>query len=102
MIVSLAANKAKGDGHDDLGGFEDVVGSPQGDEIVGNGQNNRIDGGVGNDDLQSGGGGGEAFGGPGTDTCDGFTAETSCGPEEPARPRASPTGSSTRASTAPA
>src|SRR6476646_6623084 len=82
VIVSLAANKAKGDGHDDLNGFEDVVGSPQGDEIVGNGQNNRIDGGVGNDDLQSGGGGGQAFGGPGTDTCDGVAAETSCGPEE--------------------
>jgi Ca2+-binding RTX toxin-like protein len=83
VIVSLAANKAKGDGHDDLGGFEDVVGSPQGDTIVGNGQQNRIDGGVGDDDLQSGGGGGQAFGGPGSDNCGGFTVETSCGPEEP-------------------
>jgi Ca2+-binding RTX toxin-like protein len=82
VIVSLAGNKAKGDGHDDLGGFEDVVGSPQGDEIVGDGTPNRIDGGVGDDDLQSGGGGGQAFGGPGTDSCDGFDAETSCGPEE--------------------
>ncbi|HEU5252416.1 MAG TPA: calcium-binding protein [Solirubrobacterales bacterium] len=82
VIVSLAANKAKGDGHDDLSGFEDVVGSPQGDEIVGDGNSNRIDGGVGNDDLQSGGGGGQAFGGPGTDSCEGFAAETSCGPEE--------------------
>ena len=81
IIVSLAANKAKGDGHDDLGGFEDVVGSPQGDTIVGDGQENRIDGGVGDDDLQSGGGGGQAFGGPGTDDCDGFSVETSCGPE---------------------
>ncbi|HEY6729603.1 MAG TPA: hypothetical protein VI039_01105 [Solirubrobacterales bacterium] len=83
VIVSLATNKAKGDGHDDLGGFEDVVGSPQGDTIVGNGQQNRIDGGVGNDDLQSGGGGGQAFGGPGSDECGGFSEETSCGPEEP-------------------
>jgi Ca2+-binding RTX toxin-like protein len=82
VIVSLAANKAKGDGHDDLGGFEDVVGSPQGDTIVGNGLQNRIDGGVGDDDLQSGGGGGQAFGGPGSDNCGGFTVETSCGPEE--------------------
>jgi Ca2+-binding RTX toxin-like protein len=82
VIVSLATNKAKGDGHDDLGGFEDVVGSPQGDTIVGNGQQNRIDGGVGDDDLQSGGGGGQAFGGPGSDNCGGFTVETSCGPEE--------------------
>lgn len=83
VIVSLATNKAKGDGHDDLGGFEDVVGSPQGDTIVGNGQQNRIDGGVGNDSLQSGGGGGQAFGGPGSDECGGFSEETSCGPEEP-------------------
>jgi Ca2+-binding RTX toxin-like protein len=79
--VSLAANKAKGDGHDDLSGFEDVVGSPQGDTIVGDGLANRIDGGVGDDDLQSGGGGGHAFGGPGTDSCDGFDVESSCGPE---------------------
>ena len=83
VIVSLAANKAKGDGHDDLGGFEDVVGSPQGDTIVGNGLQNRIDGGVGDDNLQSGGGGGQAFGGPGSDDCGGFSVETSCGPEEP-------------------
>lgn len=83
--VSLAANKAKGDGHDDLGGFEDVVGSPQGDTIVGDGNSNRIDGGVGDDALQSGGGGGHAFGGPGTDSCDGFAVEASCGPE-PAPP----------------
>jgi Ca2+-binding RTX toxin-like protein len=82
VIVSLAADKAKGDGHDNLSGFEDVVGSPQGDEIVGDGTANRIDGGVGDDDLQSGGGGGQAFGGPGTDSCEGFSLETSCGPEE--------------------
>lgn len=84
--VSLAANKSKGDGHDDLSGFEDVVGSPQGDTIVGDAAPNRIDGGVGNDILQSGGGGGQAFGGPGTDTCEGFAAETSCGPETPPPP----------------
>ncbi len=81
--VDLGANKAKGDGHDDLSDFEDVVGSPQDDTIVGNGQNNRIDGGVGDDTLISGDGGGQAFGGPGTDTCEGFAIETSCGPEAP-------------------
>jgi Ca2+-binding RTX toxin-like protein len=81
--VSLAAGKAKGDGHDDLGGFEDVVGSPQGDTIVGDGSSNRIDGGLGDDSLDSAGGGGEAFGGPGSDNCNGFDAETSCGPEPP-------------------
>jgi Ca2+-binding RTX toxin-like protein len=79
--VSLADDKAKGDGHDQLSGFEDVVGSPQGDTIVGDASPNRLDGGVGNDTLESGGGGGEAFGGPGTDNCVGFTVDHSCGPE---------------------
>jgi Ca2+-binding RTX toxin-like protein len=79
--VNLAANKAKGDGHDDLGGFEDVVGSPQADTILGDDSPNRLDGGVGNDTLESGGGGGEAFGGPGSDACNGFAVENSCGPE---------------------
>ncbi len=81
VVVSLSANKAKGDGHDGLSGFEDVVGSPQGDTITGNSNPNRLDGGVGDDTLQSGGGGGEAFGGPGSDSCDGFSVESSCGPE---------------------
>ena len=79
--VSLAADKAKGDGHDDLSGFEDVVGSPQGDTIVGDGEANKLDGGVGDDTLESGGGGGVAYGGPGSDDCSGFTVESSCGPE---------------------
>jgi Ca2+-binding RTX toxin-like protein len=79
--VSLGANKAKGDGHDDLDGFEDVVGSPQGDTIVGDGSANKLDGGVGDDTLESGGGGGIAYGGPGTDSCNGFSVEDSCGPE---------------------
>ncbi len=64
-----------------------MVGSPQGDTIVGDGALNRIDGGVGNDELQSGGGGDHAFGGPGTDACDGFEVETSCGPESPPPPQ---------------
>jgi Ca2+-binding RTX toxin-like protein len=85
--LNLGANTAKGDGHDDLSGFEDVVGSPQGDTIVGDGAPNRIDGGVGNDELQSGGSGDHAFGGPGTDACDGFEVETSCGPESPPPPQ---------------
>jgi Ca2+-binding RTX toxin-like protein len=81
VIVDLASGKAKGDGHDDLSGFEDAVGSPQADTITGDGTPNRLDGGVGNDTLQSGGGGGIAYGGPGTDSCDGFSVENSCGPE---------------------
>lgn len=79
--VNLAAGTAKGDGHDTLSGFEDVVGSPQGDTIVGDSEDNRLDGGVGDDTLTGGGGHDEAFGGPGTDTCNGFAVEDSCGPE---------------------
>ena len=82
ITVDLATDQAKGDGHDELSGFEDVVGSPQADTIVGDGEANRLDGGVGDDTLESGGGGGEAFGGPGSDECEGFTVENSCGPEE--------------------
>ena len=70
-----------GDGHDTLQGFEDVVGSPQGDEIVGDGGVNRLDGGVGDDDLDGMGGPDEAFGGAGSDECDGFATEHSCGAE---------------------
>jgi len=79
--VSLASNRAKGDGHDRLSEFEDVVGSPQADTIVGDGDANRLDGGVGDDTLRSGGGGGEAYGGPGSDHCVGFAVGHSCGPE---------------------
>jgi Ca2+-binding RTX toxin-like protein len=79
--VNLAAGTAKGDGHDTLSEFEDVVGSPQGDTIVGDGEDNRLDGGVGDDTLTGGGGHDEAFGGPGTDSCNGFAVEDSCGPE---------------------
>jgi Ca2+-binding RTX toxin-like protein len=82
VIVNLEADRAKGDGHDKLSGFEDVVGSPQGDTIMGDGSMNRLDGGVGDDDLMAGGGGGEALGGPGNDECTGFNVENSCGPEE--------------------
>lgn len=80
--VNLGADKAKGDGHDRLSGFEDVVGSPEADTIIGDSEANRLDGGVGNDTLESGGGGGEAFGGPGSDECTGFAVENSCGPEQ--------------------
>ncbi|HSK50167.1 MAG TPA: hypothetical protein VK889_06680 [Solirubrobacterales bacterium] len=80
--VNLGANLAKGDGHDRLGGFEDVVGSPQGDTLVGDGSPNRIDGGVGDDQLDGGGGGDEAFGGAGSDECRNFATESSCGREQ--------------------
>jgi Ca2+-binding RTX toxin-like protein len=81
VVVSLGSGKAKGDGHDDLQGFEDVVGSPQADEIAGDGGANRLDGGVGDDSLDGAGGADEAFGGAGSDECGGFAATHSCGPE---------------------
>jgi Ca2+-binding RTX toxin-like protein len=80
-VVDLASHKSKGDGHDTLQNFEDVVGSPQGDDIVGDGGANRLDGGVGDDDLNGAGGGDEAFGGAGTDGCSAFVVEHSCGAE---------------------
>jgi Ca2+-binding RTX toxin-like protein len=82
VIVDLASGRSKGDGHDTMQGFEDVVGSPQGDDIVGDSEVNRLDGGVGNDDLDGLGRSDEAFGGAGSDECDGFAAEHSCGVEE--------------------
>ena len=82
VIVDLSSGRSKGDGHDTLSGFEDVVGSPQGDDIVGDAGTNRLDGGVGNDDLNGDGGADEAFGGAGSDQCDGFAMEHSCGTEE--------------------
>ena len=88
VVVNLETEKAKGDGHDDLAGFEAVVGSPQGDTIIGDIEANKLDGGVGDDTLISNGGG-EAFGGPGSDDCEGFEIENSCGPEEPPPPGSS-------------
>ena len=44
--VDLASSH-KGD--TTLTGFEDVVGSAQGDDIVGDGEANRLDGGIGDD-----------------------------------------------------
>ena len=82
VIVNLGAGKSRGDGHDTLQGFEDVVGSPQGDDIAGDGGANRLDGGVGDDDLVGGCGSDEAFGGAGSDDCEAFSVEHSCGAEE--------------------
>ncbi|HEU5142295.1 MAG TPA: hypothetical protein VFU04_03970, partial [Solirubrobacterales bacterium] len=82
VIVNLGAGKSKGDGHDTLQGFEDVVGSPQGDQIVGDDGGNRLDGGVGDDSLNGAAGDDEAFGGAGTDSCDAFSVEHSCGVEQ--------------------
>ncbi|HVY79147.1 MAG TPA: calcium-binding protein, partial [Solirubrobacterales bacterium] len=82
VTVDLATGRSKGDGHDTLTGFEDVVGSPQGDTLIGDGEVNRLDGGVGDDDLDGMGGPDEAYGGAGNDQCNGFATEHSCGLEE--------------------
>jgi hypothetical protein len=46
--ASSTRRQVKGDGHDTLQGFEDVV-RTAGDDIVGDGDVNRLDGGVGDD-----------------------------------------------------
>ena len=82
VVVNLSTGRAKGDGHDTLRGFEDIVGSPQGDQLTGDSGVNRLDGGVRDDVLIGAGGDDEAFEGAGSDTCSAFVVEHSCGPEE--------------------
>ena len=81
VIVDLETGLAKGDGHDVLSEFEDVVGSPQDDQLKGDPGSNRLDGGVGDDNLDGGVGSDEAFGGAGSDECERFSVEHSCGVE---------------------
>ncbi len=86
--VSLAAHKARGDGHDRLFRFEDVEGSAFRDTLIGDAGDNRINGGPGDDKLFGGGGADELIGGQGSDGCEGAKGHTSsCGAEPP--PKAS-------------
>jgi Ca2+-binding RTX toxin-like protein len=81
--VSLAAHKARGDGHDRLFRFESIEGSAFEDILVGNRQANEIDGGAGNDTIRGGGGHDELIGGQGIDRCQGAKGRTSsCGREK--------------------
>src|SRR3954453_4271317 len=81
--VSLAAHRARGDGHDRLFRFESLEGSAFEDILVGNRQANVIDGGVGNDVIRGGGGRDELNGGQGIDRCQGAKGRTlSCGREK--------------------
>jgi Ca2+-binding RTX toxin-like protein len=81
--VSLAAHRAKGDGHDRLFRLESVEGSAFDDTLVGNRQANVIDGGPGNDTIRGGGGHDEPIGGQGSDRCQGAKGRTSsCGREK--------------------
>jgi len=82
--ASLAAHKARGDGHDQLFGFESLEGSAFRDTLIGNKQGNVIDGGPGDDHLIGGGGPDSLDGGQGSDGCKGAKGHTiSCGKEEP-------------------
>jgi Ca2+-binding RTX toxin-like protein len=82
--VSLAAHKARGDGHDRIFRFEDVEGSAFRDTLIGDGGDNRINGGPGDDTLRGGGGVDELVGGQGSDACLGAKGRTSsCGKEAP-------------------
>jgi Ca2+-binding RTX toxin-like protein len=81
--ASLAAHRARGDGHDRLFRFESVEGSAFDDILVGNRQVNSIDGGAGNDTIRGGGGHDELIGGQGSDRCQGAKGRTSsCGREK--------------------
>jgi len=81
--VSLAAHRARGDGHDRLFRFESVEGSAFEDVLVGNRQANTIDGGAGNDTIRGGGGRDGLIGGQGSDRCQGAKGRTSsCGREK--------------------
>ncbi len=81
--VSLAAHRARGDGHDRLFRFEGLEGSAFEDILVGSRQANVIDGGAGNDVIRGGGGHDELNGGQGVDRCQGAKGRTvSCGREK--------------------
>lgn len=85
--ASLAAHRARGDGHDRLFRFEGLEGSAFADTLIGDKGANAIDGGPGNDHILGGGGGGGGGdtldGGQGTDACKGGPVHVSCGPEKP-------------------
>lgn len=79
--IDLGVGTVSGAESEHLDGIEDAIGGSGDDTLVGSAEGfNRLDGGPGNDNLEAVGAGDEAFGGPGSDTCNGFSAEVSCGP----------------------
>jgi Ca2+-binding RTX toxin-like protein len=81
VTIDLGAGTVSGAESEHLSGVEDAIGGPGDDTLIGAaGSQNRLDGGPGDDHLLAAGSGDEGFGGPGSDTCGGFAAETSCGP----------------------
>jgi Ca2+-binding RTX toxin-like protein len=82
VAIDLGSGDAKGDGRDNLAGFEDVIGSASPDAIVGDDGPNRLDGGAGYDELDGRGGTDQLFGGPDGADCDRGAADESCQAEE--------------------
>ncbi len=81
VTINLEAGTVSGAESEQLTGIEDAIGGSGDDTLIGSiTSSNRLDGGPGNDRLIGAGSEDEAFGGPGSDTCTGFMAETSCGP----------------------
>jgi Ca2+-binding RTX toxin-like protein len=81
VTVNLGEGRATQDGIDRLRGIEDVIGSPFRDSITGDAEANVLYGAGGDDQLIASGAGDTARGGGGSDICEGFAAEESCGTE---------------------
>jgi Ca2+-binding RTX toxin-like protein len=82
VTVDLRRQTVNGAEGERMSGIEDAIGGSGGDTLIGNPSSaNRLDGGPGGDRLLAGGPGDQAFGGPGSDHCEGgFAGEISCGP----------------------
>lgn len=85
VVIDLSAGRAEKDGADRLTGIEDVIGTAFDDVIRGNSAMNTFYGGGGDDQLDASDTADVAFGGFGSDSCDGFVQVHSCGREEPIR-----------------
>ena len=84
VTIDLQTQTVSGAEGEHLHGIEDAIGGSGADTLIGDpGTDNRLDGGPGADRLLAAGPGDEAFGGPGSDECNGgFAAQTSCGPSQ--------------------
>ena len=81
VVVDLERGQASQDGEDRLTDVEDVIGTAFDDFIRGSSDENAMFGGGGDDQLAAVGSGDAGFGGPGSDTCEGFQHAASCGKE---------------------
>lgn len=79
VTIDLETGTVSGAESEHLTGIEDAIGGSGDDTLIGSASSpNRLDGGPGDDHLVGAGPGDEAFGGPGGDSCNGFSAEASC------------------------